>query len=44
MNMQSEVAPTGGSKVLLVVFWVYVLVPLAWGVINTISQAVKLFN
>jgi hypothetical protein len=44
MNMQSEGAPAGGSKVLLVVFWIYVLVPLAWGVINTISQAVKLFN
>jgi hypothetical protein len=44
MNMQSEAAPAPGSKVLLAVFWIYVLVPLAWGVINTISQAVKLFN
>ncbi|WP_323051163.1 MFS transporter small subunit [Caballeronia mineralivorans] len=42
--MQSEVAPAPASKTLLAVFWIYVLVPLAWGVINTISQAVKLFD
>jgi hypothetical protein len=32
------------SKAKLAVFWLYVLIPLAWGVINTISQATKLFK
>ena len=27
----------------LVVFWAYVLIPLAWGVVNTLTQAMKLF-
>jgi hypothetical protein len=31
-------------NVKLAVFWLYVLIPLAWGVINTISQATKLFK
>jgi hypothetical protein len=26
------------------VFWIYVLVPLAWGVVNTLLQATKLFH
>lgn len=32
------------SKALVAVFWAYVLIPLAWGVINTLQQAVKLFG
>ncbi|WP_323119444.1 MFS transporter small subunit [Burkholderia alba] len=28
----------------LAVFWLYVLIPLAWGVVNTITQALKLFH
>jgi hypothetical protein len=28
----------------LAVFWLYVLIPLAWGVVNTLLQAVKLFG
>ncbi|MCC8403953.1 oxalate:formate antiporter [Paraburkholderia sp. MMS20-SJTN17] len=32
------------NKTMLVVFWLYVMVPLAWGVFNTLSQAMKLFN
>jgi site-specific recombinase len=32
------------TNVKLAVFWLYVLIPLAWGVINTISQATKLFK
>jgi hypothetical protein len=32
------------NKVQLAVFWIYVLVPLAWGVTNTLIQALKLFN
>jgi hypothetical protein len=32
------------SAASLIVFWAYVLVPLAWGVVNTLKQAVKLFG
>jgi hypothetical protein len=32
------------SKVKLAIFWLYVTLPLAWGVVNTISQATKLFK
>ncbi|KMY85000.1 hypothetical protein BUMB_03485 [Candidatus Paraburkholderia calva] len=32
------------NKELLVLFWLYVLIPLAWGVTNTITQAAKLFH
>jgi hypothetical protein len=42
MNEQHE---NGSSnKGLLAVFWLYVLIPLAWGVTNTLTQAVKLFH
>ena len=33
---------TGKAK--LAIFWLYVTIPLAWGVVNTISQAMKLFK
>lgn len=32
------------SAASLVVFWAYVLIPLAWGVVNTLTQAMKLFG
>ncbi|KXU82029.1 oxalate:formate antiporter [Caballeronia megalochromosomata] len=32
------------NKGLLVLFWAYVLIPLAWGVTNTLTQAIKLFR
>ena len=32
------------SPVLMIVFWLYVLIPLAWGVSNTISKAMALFR
>jgi hypothetical protein len=35
---------SSSNKGLLVLFWVYVLIPLAWGVTNTLTQAVKLFQ
>ena len=41
-NHNASEAPT--NKLLLGVFWIYVLVPLAWGVVNTLLQATKLFN
>lgn len=34
----------GGNKVLMVVFWAYVLIPLAWGVTNTVIAASHLFH
>ncbi len=44
MNPKSEIAAAPANKMLLGVFWIYVLVPLAWGVFNTLAQAIKLFN
>ncbi|HEY2025219.1 MFS transporter small subunit [Paraburkholderia sp.] len=32
------------NKLKLAVFWLYVMIPLAWGVFNTLSQATKLFK
>lgn len=32
------------NKGLLAVFWLYVLVPLVWGVANTLIQAARLFS
>ncbi|WP_186166386.1 MFS transporter small subunit [Burkholderia gladioli] len=32
------------NKGLLLVFWLYVLIPLVWGVFNTFAQALKLFH
>jgi hypothetical protein len=29
--------------ILLIIFWVYVLIPLAWGVTQTIKKAMALF-
>lgn len=42
----NETAATGHptNKVMLVVFWLYVLIPLVWGVVNTLTQALKLFH
>ena len=41
-DQSSAVRPT--SPIALVVFWAYVLIPLAWGVVNTLRQAMKLFG
>lgn len=32
------------SPITLVIFWLYVLVPLLWGVFNTLKSASKLFS
>ncbi|WP_206952387.1 MFS transporter small subunit [Trinickia acidisoli] len=32
------------SALSLIVFWAYVLIPLIWGVVNTLTQAMKLFG
>ncbi|RFU49399.1 oxalate:formate antiporter [Paraburkholderia sp. DHOC27] len=42
MNTTQIARPTSTAK--LAVFWLYVLIPLAWGVVNTLLQAVKLFG
>jgi hypothetical protein len=34
--------PTSAAR--LVLFWAYVLIPLTWGVVNTLTQAMKLFG
>jgi hypothetical protein len=39
--MQSSRQTSAAS---LIVFWAYVLVPLTWGVVNTLIQAMKLFG
>ncbi|KAB0643965.1 MFS transporter small subunit [Burkholderia latens] len=43
--MNETVASTRSTnKAVLAVFWLYVLVPLAWGVVNTLTTAMKLFG
>ena len=40
-------APTAIRKTnpaMLAIFWIYVLVPLAWGVTNTLLKAIDLFK
>ncbi|WP_342613433.1 MFS transporter small subunit [Burkholderia ambifaria] len=38
----ASVHPT--NRAVLAVFWRYVLIPLAWGVFNTLMTAMKLFG
>ncbi|WP_292563380.1 hypothetical protein [Methylomonas sp.] len=33
-----------GSRVWLVLFWLYVALPLLWGVASTLKKALALFN
>ena len=40
----STQTPHPTNKGMLAVFWVYVLIPLTWGVVNTLLQAMKLFG
>ncbi len=42
MTNQTAIHPTNNAQ--LAVFWVYVLIPLAWGVVNTLIEAMKLFS
>jgi hypothetical protein len=42
MQTTTQAHPT--NKGLLAIFWLYVLIPLVWGVTNTLLQAVKLFH
>jgi len=44
-NQTAENAKPAGEKhvLMLVLFWAYVLIPLAWGVTQTIKKAMALF-
>ena len=42
--MNTTVETKSSNKLLMAIFWLYVLVPLAWGVTNTLTQAMKLFK
>ncbi|WP_233861808.1 MFS transporter small subunit [Paraburkholderia adhaesiva] len=42
--MNTTADTKSSNKLLMAVFWLYVLVPLAWGVTNTLIQATKLFQ
>ncbi|OXC76025.1 MFS transporter small subunit [Caballeronia sordidicola] len=43
-NPNGELDARPSNKLLLGVFWIYAIVPLTWGVINTLVQATKLFH
>ncbi|MEM5405162.1 MULTISPECIES: MFS transporter small subunit [Paraburkholderia] len=42
--MSTQAAPKSSNNALMAIFWLYVLVPLVWGVTNTLTQAMKLFG
>lgn len=41
-NADQTTRQTSGARLLM--FWAYVLIPLTWGVVNTLTQAMKLFG
>jgi hypothetical protein len=42
--MNTNADTKSSNKLLMAIFWLYVLVPLAWGVTNTLAQATRLFK
>jgi hypothetical protein len=43
--MMANTEPTkSGNLFLLLIFWLYVCIPLAWGVWSTLKKAMALFN
>lgn len=40
----SDQQQTNSHPILLVLFWAYVLIPLSWGVFQTLKKAMALFN
>jgi hypothetical protein len=42
--MNTTADTKSSNKLLMAIFWLYVLIPLAWGVTNTLTQAMKLFK
>jgi len=43
MTMSTSTTPSGGNGVALVLAWLFVGIPLAWGVLVTLGNAAKLF-
>lgn len=43
-NARAQTAAQRTSPVTLVAFWLYVGVPLAWGITSTLQKAMALFN
>lgn len=43
-TVQAAHTPQPTNKAKLAIFWLYVTIPLLWGVVNTLSQAMKLFR
>jgi hypothetical protein len=43
-DVDTDIDVVHTSKPLIGVFWLYVALPLAWGVVNTLVQATKLFH
>lgn len=41
---QNQASSSGSSPLTLVLFWLYVGIPLAWGVSSTVRQAMALFK
>ncbi|MFM9913085.1 MAG: hypothetical protein ACKVN9_06105 [Methylophilaceae bacterium] len=41
---QTETPKSEKHWFLLIVFWVYVLIPLGWGISQTLNKAMKLFH
>jgi hypothetical protein len=42
MNQPESIKPT--HPILLALFWLYVAMPLSWGIWSTIKKALALFN
>ncbi|TCJ20127.1 oxalate:formate antiporter [Rubrobacter taiwanensis] len=42
-NRESGGRPSGGSWILVILFWAYVMIPLAWGVYQTFDGVMALF-
>ncbi len=43
-NVSQTLTQAQTRPIQLVLFWAYVLIPLVWGVSNTLIQAMKLFS
>ncbi len=41
--MKSQAAPASSNTLPLILSWAFVGIPLAWGVYNTVKNALKLF-
>jgi hypothetical protein len=44
MNMTNQAQEDGSMKLKLILAWGFVGIPLAWGVLQTLANAMKLFQ